>query len=117
MSAVEMIFPETHTEHCIKRALIRHGIVLELPDIKKLIGKIRNGKYFVISIPKKNCGSFCPVKRDGCVPLCLMVNHKSRDNVIFPLPVVYCEVKRELITVLPKGCREFKKYKKRPSSR
>ena len=114
MGNEQVIFPETHTEHVIKKALKRHRVVLDPSDIRKMISRIKDGKYFVIA-RSKNCGSFCPVKREGCVPACVIVNHKNGGGIIFPLPVVYCEVKRELITVLPMGCVEFREYKKRLS--
>jgi hypothetical protein len=107
---------ETHLQHVTRRALERHRVVLEESDIKKILSRIFKGKYFVIKKSEKRCTSKCSVHRVGCVPTCVMVNHTNRDGMIFPLPFVYCEVKKELLTVLQWGCFEFKEYKKRLST-
>ncbi len=112
MADNQVNFPETHLEHFIKRALEHHRLVLDPSDARKIVSRIEKGRYFVIARNRKHCGSMCAVKRDGCIPTCVMVNHTNRNGIVVPLPIVYCEVKRELITVLPKGCIEFREHKK-----
>jgi hypothetical protein len=101
---------ENRIRHVIRKALIRHKIVLDLNDIKNLVGKILKGKYFVLD--RKDCYAPCKVNREGCRLVCLMVHHKKGNN-ISPLPVLYCEVNREIVTILRKNCFEFKRWNNR----
>jgi len=105
----------SRAQHVIDRALIRHRVVLDIRDIKKLRKKIIRGCSFLIS--KIRCHASCQYNRGKCMLSCIMVDHVNKEGIISPLPVIYCDAKREIFTVLPMGSFEFKRWNGRRLSR
>jgi len=98
----------SRARHVIDRALTRHRVVLNIRDVKKLRKKIIRGHSFIIS--KIRCHASCERNRGECKLSCVMVDHVNKEGIISPLPVIYCDAKREIFTVLPIRSFEQKRW-------
>jgi len=97
--------------HIKERALEGYEIVLDNPGISRILSNISKRKFVVLS--KSRCKAVCEKKETGCGTMCLIVIHKNKKHMIFPIIVMYCPGRHRIFTILRKNCYEFREYQKR----